>query len=129
LEHSIKQNKLAGFLSKWNESEWNSLDFSVCSKVGFRHNWVVLQKYYYILFHLALSMNRIVLWASLGIFLVSGIILLKGQHTEATDYSGSTIPANSTGVLIEEEKDEDEINATTPTDIKIQRLANTSNLK
>jgi hypothetical protein len=74
-------------------------------------------------------MNGIVLWLSLGIFLISGIILLKGQHSEATDYSGSTIPANSTGILIEEEKEEDEINATTPTDIEIQRLANTSKLK
>jgi hypothetical protein len=42
------------------------------------------------------------------------------------DYSGSTIPANSTSVLIGEEKEEDEINATTPTDIKIGQLANTS---
>jgi hypothetical protein len=74
-------------------------------------------------------MNGIVLWASLGILLISGPILLKGEQSEATDYSGSTIPANSTSVLIGEEREEDEINATTPTDIKIEQLANTSKLK
>jgi len=52
--------------------------------------------------------------------------LLKGQQSEATNYSGSTIPANSTSVLIEEEKEEDEINATTHNDIKIEQLANAS---
>ncbi len=72
-------------------------------------------------------MNGIVLWALLGILFISGITLLKGQQSEATDYSGSTIPANSTSVLIGEEKEEDELNATTPTDIKIEQLANTSN--
>ena len=71
-------------------------------------------------------MKGIVLWMSLGIFLVSGITLLKGQPSEATDVNGLTVPANNTSILIEEEKEEDEINATTPTDIKIEQLANTS---
>ena len=70
-------------------------------------------------------MKGIVLWMSLGIFLISGITLLEGQ-SEATDYSGSTIPANSTSGLIEEEKEEDEINATTPTSIEKEQLANIS---
>jgi hypothetical protein len=71
-------------------------------------------------------MNRIALWMSLGIFLVSGTTLLKGQLSEATDVGGLTVPANNTSILIEEEKEEDEINATTPTDIKIEQLANIS---
>ena len=70
-------------------------------------------------------MKGIVLWMSLGIFLISGITLLEG-HSEATDYSSSTIPANSTSGLIEEEKEEDEINATTPTSIEKEQLANIS---
>jgi hypothetical protein len=70
-------------------------------------------------------MKGIVLWMSLGIFLISGITLLEGQ-SEDTDYSGSTIPANSTSGLIEEEKEEDEINATTPTSIEKEQLANIS---
>ena len=71
-------------------------------------------------------MKGIVLWVSLGIFLIGGITLLEGQQSEATDYSDSTIPANSTSGLIEEEKEEDEINATTPTSIKKEQLANIS---
>lgn len=71
-------------------------------------------------------MKGIVLWVSLGIFLISGITLLEGQQSEATDYSDSTIPANSTSGLIEEEKEEDEINATTPTSIEKEQLANIS---
>jgi hypothetical protein len=70
-------------------------------------------------------MKGIVLWA-LGIFLIGGITLLEGQQSEATDYSDSTIPANSTSGLIEEEKEEDEINATTPTSIEKEQLANIS---
>jgi hypothetical protein len=70
-------------------------------------------------------MKGIVLWMSLGIFLISGITLLEGQ-SEDTDYSGSTIPANSTSGLIEEEKEEDEINATTSTSIEKEQLANIS---
>jgi hypothetical protein len=66
---------------------------------------------------------------SVGIFLISGIILLKGQQSEASDFSDFTVPANNTSVLIEEEKEEDEINATTPTDIKKEQLANTSKQK
>ena len=71
-------------------------------------------------------MKGIVLWMSLGIFLISGITLLEGQQSEATDYSGSTIPTNSTSGLIEEEKEEDEINATTPTSVEKEQLANIS---
>ena len=71
-------------------------------------------------------MKGIVLWVSLGIFLISGITLLEGQQSEATDYSDSTIPANSTSGLIEEEKEEDEINATTPTSVEKEQLANIS---
>ena len=71
-------------------------------------------------------MKGIVLWVSLGIFLIGGITLLEGQQSEATDYSDSTIPANSTSGLIEEEKEEDEINATTPTSIEKEQLANIS---
>ena len=71
-------------------------------------------------------MKGIILWLSLGIFLISGITLLKWQQSEATDYSGSTIPANGTSVVIEEEKEEDEINATTSADIKTEQLTNTS---
>jgi hypothetical protein len=73
-------------------------------------------------------MKGISLWVLLGIFLVSGI-LLKGQQSEATDYSTFTIPANNTdntSVLIEEEEEEDEINDTTPSDIKKEQLANIS---
>jgi hypothetical protein len=71
-------------------------------------------------------MKGIILWLSLGIFLISGITLLKWQQSEATDYSGPTIPANGTSVVIEEEKEENEINATTSADIKTEQLANTS---
>jgi hypothetical protein len=70
-------------------------------------------------------MKGTALWVLLGIFLVSGI-LLKGQQSEATDYSGFTIPSNNTSVLIDEEEEEDEINATTPTYIKKEQLANIS---
>ena len=71
-------------------------------------------------------MKGIILWLSLGLFLISGITLLKGQQSKATNYNGSTIPANGTSVVIEEEKEEDEINATTSADIKTEQLANTS---
>jgi hypothetical protein len=54
---------------------------------------------------------------------------LKGQLSEATDYSGSAPSANDTSILIEEETEEDEINATTPSDIKIEQLANTTKEK
>ena len=46
------------------------------------------------------------------------------EQSEATDYSGSTIPANGTSVVIEEEKEEDEINATTSAGIKTEQIAN-----
>ena len=61
---------------------------------------------------------------SIGLFLVGA--LLKGQLSEATDYSGSASSANNTSILIEEETEEDEINATTPTNIEKEQLANIS---
>jgi hypothetical protein len=70
-------------------------------------------------------MKGIALWLPLGAFLISGIILLNGQSSEGTDLSNFTVPTNSTSDLIEEEKEEDEINATTPTDIKSEQLADT----
>ena len=70
-------------------------------------------------------MKGIALWVLLGIFLVSGI-LLKGQQSEATDYSTFTMPANNTSVIIDEEEEQDEINATTPTDIKKEQSTNIS---
>lgn len=78
------------------------------------------------LFHHSLRMKGIAHWLPLGMFLLTCIILLNGQSSEATDLSNFTVPANNTGGLIEEEKEEDEINATTPTDIKTEQLANTS---
>jgi hypothetical protein len=65
-------------------------------------------------------MKGIAHWLPLGAFLISGIILLN----EANSTSG-LVQANSTSGLIEEEKEEDEINATTPTDIKSEQLADT----
>lgn len=70
-------------------------------------------------------MKQITLWISLGIFLVSGI-LLKGQQSGASDYTNYTIPIDNTSISIEEEKEEDEINDTTPTDIKKEQFANAS---
>ena len=70
-------------------------------------------------------MKETALWVLLGIFLVNGI-LMKGQQSEATDYTNSTIPIDNTSILIEEEKEEDEINVTTPTDIKEERFVNAS---
>jgi hypothetical protein len=61
---------------------------------------------------------------SIGLFLVGA--LLEGQLSEATDYSGSASSANNTSILIEEETEEDEINATTPTNIEKEQLANIS---
>ena len=70
-------------------------------------------------------MKEIALWILLGMFLVSGI-LMKGQQSEATDYTNSTIPIDNTTISIEEEKEEDEINVTTPTDMKKERFVNAS---
>lgn len=70
-------------------------------------------------------MKQIALWVLLGMFLVSSI-LMKGQQSEATDYTNSTIPIDNTTILTEEEKEEDEINVTTPTDIKKERFVNAS---
>ena len=68
-------------------------------------------------------MKETALWVLLGIFLVSGI-LMKGQQSEATDYTNSTISTGNISILIEEEKEEDEINVTTPTDIKKEHFVN-----
>ena len=70
-------------------------------------------------------MKETALWVLLGIFLVSGI-LMKGQQSEATDYTNSTISTDNINILIEEEKKEDEINVTTPTDIKKEHFVNAS---
>jgi hypothetical protein len=71
-------------------------------------------------------MRGIALRLLLGTFLTCCIILLNGQSSEATDLSNFTVPASNTGGQIEEEKEEDGINVTTPTDIKTEQLANTS---
>jgi len=70
-------------------------------------------------------MKQIALWISLGIVLVSGI-LLKGQQSGASDYTNYTTPIDNTSISIEEEKEEDETNDTTPTDIKKEQFANAS---
>jgi hypothetical protein len=62
-------------------------------------------------------MKEIALWVLLGMFLVSGI-LMKGQQSEATDYTNFTLPIDNTTTLIEEEKEQEETNVTTPADIK-----------
>jgi hypothetical protein len=51
---------------------------------------------------------------------------MKGQQSEDTDYTNSTMPIDNTNILIEEEKEEDEINVTTATDIKKERFVNAS---
>ena len=70
-------------------------------------------------------MKQIALWVLLGMFLVSSI-LMKGQQSEATDNTNSTMPIDNTNILIEEEKEEDEINITTATDIKKEQFVNAS---
>jgi hypothetical protein len=70
-------------------------------------------------------MKEIALWVLLGIFLISGI-LMKGHQTEATDYTNSTLPTDKPAILIEEEKEQEEINATTASDIKKERFVNAS---
>ena len=70
-------------------------------------------------------MKQIALWVLLGMFLVSSI-MMKGQQSEATDNTNSTMPIDNTNILIEEEKEEDEINVTTATDIKKERFVNAS---
>jgi hypothetical protein len=71
----------------------------------------------YIISSICLYMKQIAVWVLLGMFLVSGI-LMKGQQSEATDYTNSTLPRDNTTTLIEEEKEQEETNVTTPTDIK-----------
>ena len=70
-------------------------------------------------------MKEIALWVLLGMFLVSGI-LMKGQQSEATDYTNSTLPIDNTTTLIEEEKEQEETNVTTATDIKKEQFVNAS---
>ena len=70
-------------------------------------------------------MSELAIWLSLGILLVGGI-LTKGQQSEATDHTNSTIPIDNTTILIDEEKDQDEINVTTPTDIEKEQFVNAS---
>jgi hypothetical protein len=70
-------------------------------------------------------MKEIALWVLLGIFLISGI-LMKGHQSEATDYTNSTIPIDKTAILTEEEKEQEEINVTTASDIKKERFVNAS---
>ncbi len=71
-------------------------------------------------------MKEIALWVLLAIFLISGI-LMKGNQSEATDDTESQIPIDNTTTLIEEEKEQDEINVTTPTDVKKEPIVNASN--
>jgi hypothetical protein len=40
------------------------------------------------------------------------------QQSEATDSTNSTLPINNTTALIEEKKEQEEINVTTSTDLK-----------
>ena len=61
-------------------------------------------------------MKEIAVWILIGMFLVSGI-LMKEHQSEATDYTNSTMPTDNTTLLIEEEKEQEETNVTTPTDI------------
>ena len=70
-------------------------------------------------------MKEIALWVLLAIFLTSGIFM-KGNQSEATDDTDSQIPIDNTTILIEEEKEQEEINVTTPTDIKKERFVNAS---
>ena len=70
-------------------------------------------------------MKEIALWVLLAIFLISGI-LMKGNQSEATDDIDSKIPIDNTNILIEDEKEQEEINVTTPTDIKKERFVNAS---
>jgi hypothetical protein len=51
---------------------------------------------------------------------------MKGNQSEATDDIDSNIPIDNTTILIEEEKEQEEINVTTPTDIKKERFVNAS---
>jgi hypothetical protein len=62
-------------------------------------------------------MKKIVFWVMLAIFSI-GSIMMKGQQLEATDYTNSTLPVQNTTELIEEEKDEEETNVTSSTDVK-----------
>jgi hypothetical protein len=70
-------------------------------------------------------MKEIALLILLAIFLISGI-LMKGNQSEATDDTDSQIPIDNTTILIEEEKEQDEINVTTPTDVKKEPFVNAS---
>ncbi len=71
-------------------------------------------------------MKEIALWVLLAIFFISGI-LMKGNQSEATDDIDSQMPIDNTTILIEEEKEQDEINVTTSTDVKKEPFVNASN--
>ena len=70
-------------------------------------------------------MKEIALWVLLAIFLINGI-LMKENQSEATDDADSQIPIDNRTILIEEEKEQEEINVTTATDIKKEPLVNAS---
>ena len=70
-------------------------------------------------------MKEIALWVLLAIFLINGI-LMKGNQSEATDDADSQLPIDNRTILIEEEKEQEEINVTTATDIKKEPLVNAS---
>jgi hypothetical protein len=70
-------------------------------------------------------MKEIALWVLLAIFLINGI-LMKGNQSEATDDTDSQMPIDNTTILIEEEKEQEEINDTTATDAKEEPLVNAS---
>ncbi len=70
-------------------------------------------------------MKEIGLWVLLAIFLINGI-LMKGNQSEATDDTDSQMSIDNTTILIEEEKEQEEINDTTATDAKEEPLVNAS---
>jgi hypothetical protein len=53
-------------------------------------------------------MKEIAVWVLIGMFLVSGI-LMKEHQSGATDYTNSTMPTDNTTLLIEEEKEQEEL--------------------
>jgi hypothetical protein len=57
---------------------------------------------------------------------LQNIMLLFPIHFPYNRHFSSTIPIDSTSILIEEEKEEDEVNATIPTDIKKEQFVNAS---
>ncbi|MGI0042429.1 MAG: hypothetical protein ACRD47_01850 [Nitrososphaeraceae archaeon] len=68
-------------------------------------------------------MSELAIWLLLGIFLAGGI-LMKGQQSERI----IRIPQyrDNTTILIEEEKEQEEINDTTATNIEKERFVDAS---